>query len=119
MYSNMNETLLKQSSLSINTKARFINTIRSLSKSKQRDYEMRFNFEPFEQRQIKINEECNNEDNLIKIKNDPTKQYSSLLTSSSSVSSLVSTASLKLDKFPIRLTQHVNMFFLNQILKLT
>ena len=109
----MNETLLKQSSLSINTKARFINTIRSLSKSKsqQQDYEKTFTFNPFEHRQHKIDEECNSEDNLNKNTNDLGKQYSSLLASSSSVSSLASTASLKLDKFPIRLSQQVNFFF--------
>lgn len=109
----MNENLLKQSSLSINTKARFINTIRSLSKNKpqQQDCETRFTFNPFEHRQLKIDEECNSGDNLNRSTNDLAKQYSSLLTSSSSVSSLASTASLKLDKFPIRLTQQVNIFF--------
>jgi len=108
----MNESLVNKSSLSLNTKTRFINTIRSLSNNNSK----KFSFNSFDLEQTQIEEECQDyEDDdidrkkFVNLVNQIPKQDSSLFVSSSfSVSSLASTTSLKLDKFLAKFSHQVS-----------
>ena len=121
----MNENRIKHSSLSINAKTRFINTLSTLNRKKPLKYmplslRLEQTQEESEITSQTKSESQNDSKNCKTLKNtnddESTNYVSSVSPSTTSVNSLTTKASLKLDKFPKILFHQVrHCVFLNNL----